>query len=130
MRALILNDGIRRQIKRVIEHARAHPVPLARMREIAEGKVKAVGYDRRFACEIPVGYRTVYSIEEHPGGWMRHISISVPGGKLPHPAAVAEIMREFGFSGGMEDCERWIEQTEDARAVNLVQRLESEGADG
>jgi hypothetical protein len=124
MRALILNDELRREIRRVVEHARANPVPLSTMKEIAAGRAPAVGYDQRFACEIPVGYRAVFSIEEHPGGWMRHLSISVAEGKLPHPAAIAEIMKEFGFAGGIGDCERWVENTEDARAVNLVEPLD------
>ncbi|MDD5556686.1 MAG: hypothetical protein PHN82_05475 [bacterium] len=126
MRALILDDGIRGEIRRVADHARRHPLPLRMLRDIMAGRRRAVGYDPRFVCEIPMGFRVVFSIEEHPGGWMRHISISVGGGNLPHPAAVRQIAGEFGFTGDLGDCERWVEETEDARAVNLVQPLGGE----
>lgn len=129
MRALVLSDGIREEIGRVIAHARENPVSLARMEAVMEGKAPPVGEDPAFACAIPVDYRAVFSIEEHPGGWMRHLSVSIPGGRLPHPSAVEMILEAFGFSGGLEDCERWVEDLEEGRALNLVQRLEAKEDD-
>lgn len=49
--------------------------------------------------ETPEGYRVVYSIEKHPGGRARHLSMSVYGekGSLPSIEAVATIMKLLGF---------------------------------
>jgi hypothetical protein len=124
MRALVLNDEIRGEIGRIVKHAKENPVPLAVIKEIMAGNASPVGDNPQHVCTIPVGYRAVFSIEEHPGGWMRHISISVPGGKLPHPAAIESIAKEFGFADSIEDCERWVEDLGDVRAVNLVQKIE------
>jgi hypothetical protein len=47
-----------------------------------------------------MGYRVCFTVEEHPFGWARHLSMSVADGEpgdLPHPEAIQEIGRQLGM---------------------------------
>ena len=74
---------------------------------------------------IPVGFRAVYSIEEHPIGWCRHLSVSVSTkNRVPSVPAVEMIMHEFGFKGTItEQLNVWLEDTE-PKAANVLALLE------
>lgn len=107
MRACIIDEEAKARIKRVREHAEAEhnrfgPAQLLRM---IRGKDKPPGDDPRHVCDIQVGFRAVYSVEDHGNGkgWMRHLSVSVARarpGTGPPPEAVAMIAQAFGFDIG------------------------------
>jgi len=44
-------------------------------------------------------YRCVFTFTHHDERVLRHLSISVPSKKYPHPVAAFEIARMFGFTG-------------------------------
>jgi hypothetical protein len=106
MRALILDEKTRAAIGRVVEYARAHPYELEQIHQIRDGTLPPPGDNPEHCCLIPVGFRAAYTLENHPGGLHRHLSVSVDGGpgKMPSVAAVQELMKEFGFKNDLSAC--------------------------
>lgn len=94
MRALMIDDNA---------HATA-----ARMKAFAEMNHYRVGSDAPIPGDVPghVGmfgsYRAVLSITHMDGGIFRHITVSVPGGMLPHPIAVFILADLLGLTGWNE----------------------------
>ena len=129
-RVAVLDEAARAEIAALCLHADLHRLPLAEQLRMSRGERPPVGDDPDFCLTISGIYRCVFSIEEHPGGWCRHLSISIlapnPARPLPSPEAAQAIAQEFGFRGdlttGMLDGATWIEGH---RAVNVVERLET-----
>jgi hypothetical protein len=71
---------------------------------------------------IPVGFRAAFSVEEQPGGLVRHLSVSVDEGagqKMPNPIQVEMIAQEFGFK---HIDQGWTEEFDPDRwAVNVIE---------
>jgi len=119
-----------REIKQVIDFAEAHRFDLETMKKRVSGELLGSPGDwADFACHLQSDYRCVYSIEEHPMGWCRHLSVSVNSAeKLPNPMAVEMIMHEFGFTGTIHAQKYvWVENNAQTplgkvvSAVNIVQ---------
>lgn len=129
-RALILDQENKKVIQDLCKFADANKINLDRLTKIANGSNPPVGDLPGYRCTIEQGFRVVFSIEEHPCGWCRHMSVSVDGGKMPSVPAVEELMKEFGFRGTVMDCENVsIEQgvtTESGvvDAINVLQLVE------
>ena len=128
-RVAVLDEAARAEIAALCLHADLHRLPLEEQRRIATGERPPVGDDFNFCLTISGIYRCVFSIEEHPGGWYRHLSISIrdpnPARPLPSPEAMEVIAGAFGFRGNLKkmlDGAMWIEGN---RAVNVVERLET-----
>lgn len=89
MRALVIDATAKGGIDRVRQYAEGHPY--------------FVGDDPPGDNDnhtISIGdYRCVFSITRTGHRNLRHLSVSVPGDKYPHPAAVFMIADEFGFTG-------------------------------
>lgn len=127
MRPLVIDDAVRADIKRVVAYAEAHRVPLPEMRLHADGKLPPPGDDNRFVCVLPRGFRCVYTVEYHPSGLYRHLSVSVPDpGRAPNETAVILIASEFGFHP--EGIAGWVFRKEDFGpdriAINVLERYE------
>lgn len=121
MRLLVINDEVRSTIKKLIEYAESHQYSLDDLLDIKNKQLSVAGDEPEFSCEIPDGFRVVYTIENQPMGKVRHISISISGekGKLPNPAAVEMIISEFGFKNKLEDCHVSIEKD---IAINVIDK--------
>lgn len=92
MRALVIGDEARAVAALVLEHAREHVYRLG-------AGMPPPGDDPRHVAHIN-SFRIVYSItEDHDGRRWRHMSISVPSKKFPHPVAVFMLAELFGFTG-------------------------------
>jgi hypothetical protein len=84
-----MDAAAKAEIARVRDHAEANryrpgdPVP---------------GDNPAFVARLGT-YRVVFTLTEERGQLWRHLSVSVPGGRLPHPAAVFMIADAFGFTG-------------------------------
>lgn len=133
MPVLMIGATEREKIKRVIERARAKPIPMSVIRDGAaddtnllklEDRKPGLVRPRSMQVEFPGGYRAAFSIEQQPVGLCTHLSISVEGrsvkGAMPSPEAVAMIAEEFGVpypaNGRM-----WIEEFEPGEfAINLL----------
>lgn len=79
-------------------------IPLHEMKRIVSGDATIVGDRPSHVFNFPLGYRLVYSIEEHPlrngSGtiWIRHMSMSIAvEGRAPNPIALEMIGKELGF---------------------------------
>jgi hypothetical protein len=126
-RALVIDRIARENIERVIKYAFDHKIKIEVMRKMVTGEVVAPGYSPNYTCEIFNGYRVVLSIEEHPMGWCRHISISVDGGLLPSIEAAKLIIKEFGFESPLENCVTRIEEIPDdierPQAIEVIEPI-------
>lgn len=102
MRALIIDDNVRREIARVKANAETHKRSLHDLFAILGGRRQTTppGDDPAFRVLIPFGFKAVYTIEQHPNpqGWCHHLSVSIGAeDRYPHEAAVLEIAKEFGM---------------------------------
>lgn len=117
---LILDEVTREKIAAVVAYAEKNRFSLPLMMGIQEGSEPPAGFDPGFCCEIQIGYRVVYSIEEHPCGWCHHISASFTDGseKVPGPIAMRAIMLEFGIKNPLNEC--ILGEDPDPHVVSLI----------
>lgn len=125
MRALVIDSEVSASIARLRVFAEANPLSLYQLKKIMEGVSVHPGDDERFVCLVPVGFRCVFTIEEHRNGKVfRHLSVSVDGDQWPNPQAVEEIMKSFGFSScSVHDCVTYLE--EHSRAINVLEQVQA-----
>ena len=98
----IIDETVRQQAKEVVAYARAHRQNIndmmRAMRHEEAGVLVPLGHDRRRQIYIQVGFVAVYSIEQHPGGWFHHISMSSKNkGKLPRPESINLLLEAMGL---------------------------------
>lgn len=99
MRPMILGTTENDALNRIRAYAEAHPIPLERLKAMVE-EGASPGDNPERVCFIPFGFRVVFTIENQPNGWSRHLSIScrdAPSGKLPNSAAMQLIGRALGM---------------------------------
>jgi hypothetical protein len=102
MRALLIDEITRKKIADVIRYAEENVYSMDDLLDMINGQLRPPGDDVFRVIVIPIGYRTVYSLEDQASGMCRHISISVPNsGKLPSIPAVQMIIKEFGFKNDL-----------------------------
>lgn len=136
--ALIIGDDERAAIATLRELAVANPVHMPGLTARLAIEAAKDAHRRQMTAQtitLPPGWLCTFSIETgHPCGVARHLSISRSGvrpGMAPHPAMVAEIAREFGFTGTLSDWICWPEVLEGhgsegyGTAVNVVQPVEA-----
>lgn len=117
MRPVVLDDAVKARIKEVIAYAREHRTTLDQMKAIMADPKLCVGDRTEYEVMIQFGVRVVYSIEQHPGGWFHHVSISVNRpGKYIHPIVADEILALFGLGPCKTAATHW----NDRIAVNLL----------
>ena len=128
-RVAVIDEAARAEIAALCRHADLHRLPLKEQLRISRGERPPVGDDFNFCLTISGIYRCAFSIEEHPGGWCRHLSVSIrepnPARPLPSPEAVEVIAGAFGFRGNLKKMLDGVVWIEGNRAVNVVERLET-----
>jgi len=139
MRTLIIDKDAIEAIQKVISYAEAHKVSINQLKEIVAGKKLPAGDDPGHVCFFNDGFRAVYSIEEQPQGWFRHLSVSIEAFKTPSKEAmttlvseeaITMIMTEFGLKYPFKDSTIWIEEDVltpgglNVAAVNILQLYE------
>jgi len=125
MRALVITPEIRASIEEKIQYAQEHCIVQDMLVEMGAGSRFPIGDDLNFVQNIPYGVRVVFSIEQHPMGWSRHISISVDAkGQYPSIELVQQIMQEYGFIHNVGDCTVWLEK--DVEAVNVIEHYDDQ----
>lgn len=123
MRPLILGAAEEARAAEIIAHADQHHY-------IPGPGVPPPGDDDAFVANLNGGYKAVFSFTEADNGLYRHLSVSVPGAKLPNPIAVYAIAEMFGFTGwdgtSMNIPENWSVGMEQhgIRAIIVAQRVE------
>ena len=99
MRPLILGKAEYASLLRVKAHAEANPFPLARVIRAFETHER-LAQDPAFRCEIPFGFQVAFTIEQHPPGWARHLSVwllNARPGEMPGSGALQTIGRVLGL---------------------------------
>ena len=127
MRPLVIGNEEKQSIARVIEFAEKHPLTRAVMEKRMENPdFSPPGDNPNFVCDIPVGFKCVFTIEEQPVGWSRHLSVSVDDPqKMPSIPAVEMLMKEFGFKGSLKECYVYLEDNISPKAVNIIEKKET-----
>lgn len=138
VKVLVIDEETRTRIKLAIEKARASPISWEAIKDIAQvdvGQMLKLA-DRKPNVILPraeqvllMGYRAAISFEHQPAGLFRHLSVSSDEkGKLPHPAAMSFIAKEFGFDWFPPSNGRvWLEEFEpDWCAVNVVELVDAD----
>ena len=107
------------------ERAEASPIPFEMIKALAEGALPPEDLNSKFKVEISGGVRVAFTLEVQTHGLMRHLSVSVGGGRspdaCPHPVVVQEIMSLMGFVNPLGSCKTWIEDTGTEFAVNVLE---------
>lgn len=125
MRALIIDDNFKNQIKKLVDFAEANPLSMDDLLDTFNGNRPPVGDQEGFCFCTITGYRIVYSIEEQVPGKIRHLSVSVDKDEAyPNPEAVREIMKLLGFKNVLEECIVNLEEISDKRgAINVLELI-------
>ncbi len=90
IRVLYIGPEEEARASAIIAYAKAHPY-------YPKDSVPP-GFEPRHVLEWASGYKAVFSFTR-TGLWLwRHLSVSVPGPKSPHPEAVKKIAFLFGFT--------------------------------
>ena len=101
MRALLIDDKVKEEIKTVIEYAKANVITAKQHVAIIASEELPAGEDPERVINIFKGYRVVYSRDYADDDIYHNISISVDSGPtkgdLPSVVAFQEIIKEFGF---------------------------------
>lgn len=119
MRALLIDENSKKTVEGVVEYAEQNRYSRPYMAALMNG-APAPGDDLRHCCYFFDGFKAVFTIEEQPMGWCRHLSISVAAiDKMPSIEAVKMIMREFGIVAQLEDCCVYVEDSS-PKAINII----------
>jgi hypothetical protein len=99
------------------------------MQAMMEGRVPVAGDNEQRTCFLPINFKIVYSLEEHPNGtWCHHLSVSGGAkGKVPSVPMIEMVMAEIGFKSNIGNQYRvWLEELDDGeKAVNVLGPAES-----
>jgi hypothetical protein len=136
MPVLIIGATEREKIARVIAYAKAHPISLDKIMQVAvlddkpvmELKDRKTEFIPSSSAHVifPGGFRAAFSHEYQPPGLCSHLSISLfdhaRKGVMPSPEAVAMIAQEFNVPFPPD--KTWTEEFAPGEyAVNLVSLL-------
>lgn len=114
---LILEDEVQKNIKKLIQYAELNVVSYDTMVDMTnkmknEEPVVPIGDNPNHFIYLPLDIRVAFSLEEHPIGECRHISITCKN-SVPELHDVNLIMSYFGFrsnlNGGLISCQAYIE---------------------
>jgi hypothetical protein len=143
MSILVIGIEEQEKIKEALAQARAKPMPLSVMMEIAiddrkkpsntlalkdrdkSGRLEAIRKEYP-SHHVQLGmFTAAISFEEQPNGMTRHLSVSsYKKGRAPNEAAMQMVAEAFEFSGWPPKRPHriWVEEYEEGRsAVNLVE---------
>lgn len=123
MRALLIDETAKQSIADTIRFAEENRYPRFQMAQLMNGKIPTPGDVEGHCCYLTDGFKTVFTIEEQPVGWCRHLSVSVAStDKMPHIEAVKMIMKEFGIQKSLEDCYVYVEDSF-PKSVNIISQI-------
>lgn len=104
MRPLVIDSDSLERLAALKKYAEENVFSMDDLLDRFNEKAAPIGNEENFKCEIPVGFRVCFSMEEAPH-LCRHLSVSVDAeDKFPHVIAVVEIMKHLGFSNDLKNC--------------------------
>lgn len=119
------------------ERASNKPMDESKLRAIMARLLPPAGEDPNYR-ELVGGYRVVFTVEQHPMGWARHVSVSAVDPMYAdarmgwcfdiHEQPVSVVMAALGFSGTFRDAVDgsavvYTEMTDRFLAVNVIQPI-------
>lgn len=84
-------------LKDLKKYAAEHPYDLDTTMKIVNGELPPAGDTPEHVAKVGI-YRVVMTLEEHPGGWMWHVSLSTTENTPPDPKGVHRILVELGLN--------------------------------
>ncbi len=129
IRPILIGPTQVERAKEIVAYAEGNRITLKTLLRRIVNDCAGVGLNKERRMTIPVDVGVAFSIEEHPAGWCRHMSIGVPDPARQRciaPGVVPDIMHLFGIRGGIEDCQSvYFEDAADCCAINLIQDYEA-----
>lgn len=123
MRALFIDLAAKKNISNTVQYALQNRISRAELLSRMESGGPAVGDDESHCCYFQTGFKSVFSIEEQPFGWSKHLSVSVADiDKMPNVESVKMIMEEFGINKRLEDCYVYIEESS-PKSINIIAEI-------
>lgn len=128
VRPLILSNI---DLGRLREYAEINRFSFNDLLEIRSGNKSPAGDDPNFSQNIPVGYKVVFTYEQHPDRhlpdtyhWLKHLSVSVDEANCyPNEAAVDFIMKQLNFKNSFDKCHVYIENLGAGfHAINILEK--------
>lgn len=123
--ALLISPETILKLEKLESYAVLNPFTLSKIKDIMSGKISPAGDIPEYSIIVPVGYKIVYSIEEHPVGFARHLSVSSPSkGMVPGEYILNLIMKHLKFDGRVDTLGTYVyteDVTEDIKAINVVE---------
>lgn len=132
MTVFVIDDAVRAQLASIKEFAEANRYDIAFMRkrvDLMNAGQPLPFYPDEHTATLPLDWWVTYTIEEHPGGWMRHMSMSSPkNGTLPIGPTLQFVMDELGYNLPLADCYTWPEEVPlgNRMAINVMEPMPPE----
>jgi hypothetical protein len=129
MNALLIGPEEKDALTALRVLASQHPVDIRVLAEAVKHPAGKAAHKQQMTAQsipLPMDYLVTFSIEtRHPGGTVRHMSMSVGAqDRVPNQHAVWMVAECLGFAGTLDACTAWVEDLEGhGAAVNLVQFL-------
>lgn len=126
---LLMDDDITQQINEMLVYAELNHFNVERMVEAQKTKTPIIPketYDNHLII-LPYDIRVIYTVEEHPIGMCKHISIS-QNGQMPNREDYILILDKFGFNivqskTGYAYTEKCLVNGVECIALNVVEPL-------
>lgn len=124
LRPFIVDDQVREALDNLQIHAMANIFSLGELFKIQAGTSPPAGALPGFSVILHFGYRVVFSIEDHPGGRYRHMSMSVnEKGVLPNPLVILEVMELLGFKAkSLKDPALMVDNITEKHAISVIEK--------
>ena len=126
---LLMDDELNSRISELILHAEANPFDFDTMKHASDNRLPIIPEGcKDFEIELPLDIRVVYTVEEHPRGICKHISIS-QNNDTPSNDNLFVVLRHFGFTTNFRDnnayayIENCVVNGEKCKAVNVIENL-------
>jgi len=130
---LLLDEKVKSDIKKLMKKAINKPITESIMTSLKDDETEQLGFGKDFGINISSGHRIVYTIEEHPIGMCKHISISLDE-HIPSLDDVDLIISEFDFNANLivpdDNTHVYIEKITDkitgdikTEAINIIELI-------
>lgn len=126
---LLMDDELNSRISELILHAEANPFDFDTMKHASDNRLPIIPEGcNDFEIELPLDIRVVYTVEEHPRGICKHISIS-QNYNAPSNENLLTVLNHFGFNTNLNNSnsyayiESCILNDMKCKAVNVIETL-------
>lgn len=124
MRLLVIDKTATAGAAKVKAFGLMHRLSVHDVMRLLKGQGSIPGDDTQRVLNIVDGWRVVYTVEQHPGGWFHHISISIApqnaNKPFPNDHGVQEILNLFGLGLLKNHTHGWVEDSTIGQAINLL----------